>query len=268
MARQLGFPARVVMGFVAGAGAGAASGKAVTFTGSNISAWIEVQTRSDGWVTVDPTPPIRPVPPKQPQTPTQISRPQSVVPPPAADQQQQRVPAPQSHVDNTNPNTMSPLLAFLLAALTIIGWSLLALAILAAPFLAIIGAKWRRRVLRRRAPTSIERITGGWREFADAVADHGYEPPLSATRSEVARTVGGTRSLALASVTDRAVFSPTAPTPAEAEAVWLAVGELRRSISSARTRRQRLAAMVSLRSLGVYRGRAAKQKAVKQKGGR
>ncbi|HEV7564564.1 MAG TPA: transglutaminase domain-containing protein [Microbacteriaceae bacterium] len=276
MARQLGFPARVVMGFVAGTGtgtgtgtgAGSASGNAVTFTGSNISAWIEVQTRSDGWVTVDPTPPIRPVPPKQPQTPTQISRPQSVVPPPAADQQQQRVPAPQSHVDNTNPSTMSPLLAFLLGALMIIGWSLLALAILAAPFLAIIGAKWRRRVLRRRAPTSIERITGGWREFEDAVADHGYEPPLSATRSEVARTVGGTRSLALASVTDRAVFSPTAPTPAEAEAVWLAVGELRRSISSARTRRQRLAAMVSLRSLGVYRGRAAKQKAVKQKGGR
>jgi hypothetical protein len=264
MARQLGFPARVVMGFAAGTGTGAgaraSSSGAVTFTGSNISAWIEVQTRSDGWVTVDPTPPPRPVPPKQPQLPTQISRPQSIVPPPAADQQQQQAPAPQSQVENTNPNPMSPLLAFLLTALTVIGWSLAALAILAAPFLAIIGAKWRRRVLRRGAATSIERITGGWREFADTAADHGYDPPPSATRSEVARTVGGSRPLALASVTDRAVFGPTAPTPEEAEAVWRAVGELRRSLASGLTRRQRLVALVSLRSLGAYRGRVAKQK--------
>ncbi|MDQ1582049.1 MAG: hypothetical protein QOF36_103 [Microbacteriaceae bacterium] len=258
MARQLGFPARVVIGFAAGADE--ARGRTVTFTGSNISAWIEVQTRSDGWVTVDPTPPVRPVPPKQPQTPTQISRPQSIVPPPPADQQQQPVPAPQSHVDNPNTNPLSPLVAFLLAAVIVIGWILAVLAVLAAPFLAIIGAKWRRRVLRRSAGTSIERITGGWREFADAAADHGYEPVPSATRREVARTVGGSQPLTLASVTDRAVFSPTAPTPDEAEAVWLAVGELRRFLSSGRTRRQRLAAMVSLRSLGVYRGRVTKQK--------
>lgn len=252
MARQLGFPARVVFGFALPAGASTSG--AVTFTGSDVSAWIEVQTKADGWVTVDPTPPVRQIPAKQPDVPKQISRPQSVVQPPRDETIKQPQESPQSHVDKQDDSGPGAFVALLLAVLTIAGWSLLALAILAAPFLAVVAAKVRRRTLRKRAPTSIERIAGGWQEFADAAVDYGYAPPPAATRIELAETVGGMRPLVLASAANRAVFSPSAPTPDEADAVWKDVRELRSSLGSQRSRWQRLKAAVSLRSLGVYRG--------------
>lgn len=251
MARQLGFPARVVVGFVAPVDVPA--GQSVTLTGSDISAWIEVQTGQRGWVTVDPTPPIRPVPPKKPDQPTQISRPQTNVQPPVDDTPVKHEEPPQAVVDSSNQQNPNPVLDAILGVLAIIGWSLVVLAVLAAPFLAVIGAKWRRRALRRSAPTALERISGGWREFADAALDHGYEPPPASTRREMATTIGGSRAAALASVADRAVFSPTAPSPTEADSVWRAVDDLRRALATRETRWKRFVAAVSLRSLG-YRG--------------
>lgn len=250
MARQLGFPARVVVGFVAPEDV---TGSAVTFVGSDISAWIEVQT-NDGWVTVDPTPPLRPVPPKQPDQPTQISRPQTNVQPPVDDNPQRNDEPPQAQVDPSNQPQPNPVLETLLAILVVVGWTLLILALMASPFLAVLAAKWRRRALRRSATTARERIVGGWREFADAAVDHGYDPPPAATRVEFAGTIGGSRAHALARVADRATFSGVAPTPAEAESVWKAVDDLRAQLAKRDTRWKRLLAAVSLRSLG-YRGR-------------
>lgn len=250
MARQLGFPARVVVGFVAPAGTPSRS--AVTFRGSDISAWIEVQTRA-GWVTVDPTPPARPVPPKQPDQPTQITRPQTNVQPPVDDTPAQGAQPPQAQVDPANQQSPDPTLDLILGILAVVGWSLVGLAVIASPFLAVIAAKWRRRSLRRSAATSVERIVGGWREFADAAVDHGYDPPPAATRLELASTIGGSKAEALATVTDRAVFSPSAPTRAEADSVWRAVDDLRAQLAKKETRWGRLSAAVSLRSLG-YRG--------------
>jgi hypothetical protein len=252
MARQLGFPARVVMGFVAPAD----SRGPVTLLGSDASAWIEVQTTT-GWVTVDPTPPVRPVPPKQPQQPTEISRPQTNVQPPIDDTPQQNEEPPNAQVENTNPHAPDPVLETLLAILAVIGWSLLVVAVFAAPFLAVIAAKWRRRSLRRSAATAADRIVGGWREFADAAVDHGYDPPPAATRLEFATTIGGTRAAALAQVADRAVFSPLAPSREEADTVWKAVDDLRGQLDRRDTRWKRWLAAVSLRSLG-YRGRTGK----------
>ena len=251
MARQLGFPARVVVGFVAPADV--ATGGAVTLLGSDISAWIEVQTR-EGWVTVDPTPPSRPVPPKQPEQPTQITRPQTNVQPPVDDSHDLRQDPPQAQVDKADQPQPNPVLDLLLGVLRVVGSVVVALAVLASPFLAVVAAKWRRRSLRRRAATSEERIVGGWREFADAATDHGFDPPPAATRRELAGTIGGAKAAALAAVADRAVFSPTAPTAAEADSVWRAVDDLRSQLDRRTTRWGRVAAAVSLRSLG-YRGR-------------
>ncbi|WP_290471118.1 DUF4129 domain-containing protein, partial [Leifsonia sp. 71-9] len=228
------------------------SSATVTLTGADISAWIEVQT-TDGWVTVDPTPPVRPVPPKQPEQPTEISRPQTNVQPPVDENPQQNDEPPQAQVDTTDQQPPNPLVETLLAILVVVGWTLLILAVLAAPFLAVLAAKWRRRALRRSASTASERIVGGWREFADAAVDHGYDPPPAATRVEFAQTIGGTRAAALAKVADRAVYSPTAPTPEEADSVWKAVDELRGQLDRRDTRWKRVLAAVSLRSLG-YRG--------------
>ncbi len=247
MARQLGFPARVVFGFVPEVNTQGPT----EVLGKNISAWIEVDTAQHGWVTMDPTPPVRDIPQELPKDPTTIARPQSPVQPPIEDPTRPNTQQPpESTQDPTTKD--NPLLLVLLIVLQVAGWVVLAAAIILAPFLAIVVAKLRRRMLRRRAPTAIQRISGGWQEFEDAVIDHGLEPPISPTRTEVASIVGGVQSLVLAAVADRAVFSPDQPGDEEADRVWRAVTDLRASMDDGRTRWQRIRAAISLRSLGGY----------------
>jgi hypothetical protein len=248
MARELGFPARVVMGFQPTADPSATT---VTVSGNDISAWIEVQSSDGTWLTVDTTPPLREIPEKELDEPTKVSRPQSVVQPPVEESEPdtEQIPADDS-VDN-DEQPLDPLLALLLLVVQILGWVLLVLAVIASPFLAVMAAKVRRRSLRRSRRTPAERIRAGWQEFQDTAVDYGIEPPPSATRREVASTVGGKRALALASVADRATFSTERPSAEDADRVWTAVDDLRRSLGHGRTRRERLRAATSLRSLGI-----------------
>ncbi|PJJ72705.1 transglutaminase superfamily protein [Diaminobutyricimonas aerilata] len=249
MARQLGFPARVVFGF-----APEEVGSTTTVRGDDVTAWIEIDTAERGWVAVDPNPAVRPIPEAPPEEPTPVSRPQPVVPPPATqpDERDDQVP-PES--DQEQPEALDPLLALLLTVLAVAGWSLLALAILASPFLAIIGSKVLRARRRRRAADPRDRIRGGWDEFADAALDHGYRPTATATRSEVAETVGGTKSRILAYIADRASFAPGAPPEDDPDRVWRSVDELKQAMDAKLTRWERLRARLSLRSLRRYAGR-------------
>jgi transglutaminase-like putative cysteine protease len=242
MARQLGFPARVVFGFVTANG---------VVRGDDVTAWIEVDTAQYGWVTLDPVPEERPIPEEEPEEESQIARPPSIVPPPPD--------RPDPQADQTPPDStqdeqdvLDPVLAALLGLARVAGISLLVVGVLLAPFLLVIAAKTRRRRLRRTAPDVVARIRGGWDEYADAVVDHGYATPPAATRSELAGVAGGLPARVLAAVADRAVFAPEHADPADAERVWDAVGELRASLDLGLTRRQRLRALVSLRSLGAY----------------
>lgn len=251
MARQLGFPARVVFGFVpAGSGSGA-GGDGVPIRGDDVTAWIEVNTAEYGWVTLDPVPAVRPIPEEVPEDPTLVARPQSIVPPPPdrpeANQDQS---TPDSQRDE--PQGLDPVLAAILAGLRVAGLALGVAGVLTAPFLFIIAAKLRRRRLRRTAPDTLQRIRGGWEEFADTVVDHGYSPPAAATRSELASVVGTLPSRVLAAVADRAVFAPDEPEPADADHVWDAVAELRAVLDGNVNRRGRVKALISLRSLGGY----------------
>jgi hypothetical protein len=245
MARQLGFPARVVFGFAP------EDGGTVGIRGDDVTAWIEVNTAQFGWVTLDPVPEERPIPEEEPEDPTQVARPQSIVPPPPerADTDQDQS-TPDS--DQDEPDEVDPVLLAILGVLRIAGLVLAVAGVLMAPFLFIIAAKIRRRRLRRTAPDTLQRIRGGWDEFADTVVDHGYSPPASATRSELASVVGTLPSRVLAAVADRAVFSPGDPLPEDADHVWDAVGELRAVLDGNVNRRQRVKALISLRSLGGY----------------
>jgi hypothetical protein len=258
MADQLGFPARVVMGFEAGAGKVASSGR-VTFTGSDITAVIEVDTAQFGWVTLDPNPEPRPIPEQQKQDPNQISRPQSVVQPPPqeSDPHNDQTP-PQSKQDN--PADEPAWIGIALAVARIGGWTLLVAGIVMAPFLTIVAVKARRRARRKRLRDPSRRMAAGWSEFRDSVVDHGIPAPPSATRTEVAASVGGARSGVLARLVDRSVFAPEGTDPAEADRVWKAVGEMRQQLDTGLTRWQRFKAAVSLRSLrGYHGGKASKR---------
>ncbi|HEV7950146.1 MAG TPA: transglutaminaseTgpA domain-containing protein [Glaciihabitans sp.] len=246
MAGELGFPSRVVMGFMP-------TGSDVV--GSDVSAWIEVNTAQYGWVSIDPTPAGRDIPEEVPEEPTTISRPQSIVPPEASTTEQDDRPA-LSESNTDDPAESDPAAAVVLLALRWAGLGLAFSLILLSPALLILAIKLRRRRRRRRAPTALGQISGAWSEFHDALVDHGYIPTAAATRSEVARLVPGTRSQVLAAVVDRAVFAPTDPHTAEVEPVWRAVDELRASLSAGTTRWQRLMARISPRSLRRYSGRS------------
>jgi hypothetical protein len=250
MARQLGFPARVVFGFAPEVSATGAT----QVTGDAVSAWIEVNTADYGWVTIDPNPPVREIPEELPEEPTTVSRPQSVIPP----QSVQPDPPVDQTPQETTPDEPAPddaWLAIVLLVARVVGWVALGLAVLVSPFLVIIAAKLRRRRLRRRAATPLARISGGWQEYRDAIVDHGVDVPAAATRREVALAVGGSQPTILAAISDRAVFSPREPSVEEADKVWKAVTELSASLGAGTTRWQRLKALVSVRSLGtVARG--------------
>ena len=242
MARQLGFPARVVFGFLPEGG---------VVRGGDVTAWIEIDTAQYGWVAIDPVPEERPIPEEEPEDQSQVARPPSIVPPPPD--------RPDSQTDQTapdstqeDPDTLDPFLTALLGVARVVGIGLLVLAIVLAPFVLVVAAKARRRRLRRTAPDVVQRISGGWDEFADAVLDHGFAAPPAATRSELAAVAGGLPSRVLAAVADRAVFAPERADPADADRVWDAVGDLRASLDLGLTRRQRLRALISLRSLGAY----------------
>jgi transglutaminase-like putative cysteine protease len=264
MARDIGFPARVVVGYVqhadeeSGAEPADAAGGAATDEGSVVfrsddrQAWIEVQNSEGEWITIDPNPEPRPIPEREPDQPTIVSRPQSALPPPA-----ERTPVDELGTDPDVPPDEGDAdadawLQVLFGALSVTGFVILGLAVLTSPFLAIIIAKLRRRRVRRNAATAAERIEGGWQEFADSAADFGYPIKPMATRAEQAATVGGLAPLVLASVVDRAAFAPDGPDDGDDLRVWDAVDELQERLGAPRTRRERLRAAVSLTSLGGY----------------
>jgi hypothetical protein len=244
MARELGFPSRVVFGFL--------PDETGVVTGEMATAWIEVSTAQFGWVTLDPTPPVRPIPEEEPEEPSEVSRPQSVIQPP---DEERDVTDDQTPVESTQDDapTLEGWVVVLLAVARVLGWTVLALGILASPFIVIIAAKLRRRHLRRKAASPLQRISGGWREFEDAVVDHGYSLPRYSTRSELARTVGGAATLDVAEVADRAVFAPVQPDADEAASLWKSIDELTAALGEGKTRWQRLRARVSVRSLGGRR---------------
>jgi TgpA N-terminal domain/Transglutaminase-like superfamily len=247
MARELGFPARVVFGFEPHN----ESTGSVQVTGDMVSAWIEVNTSKYGWVTIDPTPDAKKIPEEVPEQPRVVSRPQTIIPPPVEESPDQNLQPPTETTQNTN-DQLAPWLVVLFAVLRILGWIALGLGLLVSPFLLVIAAKVRRRQLRRKAALPIQRISGGWSEFEDSVIDHGYAPPAAATRSEIAATVGGSAPLVLAGTADRAIFSPEDPEDETAKEVWASVAELEKSLDANRTRWQRIRARISIRSLGGY----------------
>lgn len=261
MARQLGFPARVVFGFAPEVAADGAT----EVTGDTVSAWIEVNTQQNGWVTIDATPPVREIPEELPEEPTTVSRPQSVVPPQVVEPERPTEQTPQESTPD-EPVALPDWLLIALAVARVLGWVVAVIAVVVSPFLVIIATKLRRRRQRRRAATPLARISGGWQEYRDAVLDHGLTPLPTATRRELALTVGGTQPVLLAAISDRAMFAPRQPTEEEADKVWKAVTELSANLDRGATRWQKLKARISTRSLGTLRRRGRTSRRVDRQG--
>ena len=255
MANQLGFPARVVMGFSSGGdsgakGSGSSSGGTTTFRGSDVTARVEVDTAQWGWVMIDPNPTVRDIPDEQQQTPQPVTRPETVVPPPPAEQQDQSQQAPPQSDRNTPP--VQPLwLQILLAALPWILATLGFVALVLLPFGVILLLKRIRRRRRRRAPTPRARIVGAWDEYRDALVDRGHDVDRSATRRETVVGAPGEGGTGLAALADRSVFGPNDSDVSTADRMWSATDDAISSLRAGRTRKERIRAAVSIRSLRI-----------------
>ncbi|PZE28851.1 transglutaminase domain-containing protein [Curtobacterium sp. MCBD17_028] len=249
MAQDLGFPARVVLGFASGgSGADGVDTGRTTFRGADVTARIEVDTAQYGWVMIDPNPPVRAIPEDQDQTPQPVTRPETVVPPPPAAQEDQDTQTPPQSDRGTPPE--APLwLRILLAALPWVIGALAVAALVALPFAVVVARKRLRRRRRRRAPTGRARVVGAWDEYRDALTDRGVPIGRAATRRDVAGMAPDPAAAGLAALADRVVFGPADADGATADRMWSATDTAVRALQDGRTRWQRFRAATSLRSL-------------------
>ena len=244
MVRSIGLPARVAVGFVppAAAAAGAAAGThagglagaagAVELRGRDISAWVEVPFDGYGWVAFDPTPQDKTTPLPDDRSPTERRAVTVEVPPALPPVQPDSVDAENANQrpdvgdpDEAPAADRSPVLALLI---TILGWLLLLLVLLAVPVGIILGVKGARRRRRRRAEQPKDQITGGWSELLDTAVDTGYRPASWHTRSETAADLQSAGVLQvdwLAPAADAAEFSPGPVNPERARGYWREVDD-------------------------------------------
>lgn len=250
MARELGFPSRVVLGArLSAAEAGLAACDEGVCRAQDLSVWTEVQSADGQWIPVDVTPQYEQSPSlevteqRDPENVTEV-RPESVeevVPPDPAQED--------SASDRPADDDAGIDLAWLWPVLRASGVVMLVLTLAFGPFLIVIAVKAARRRGRRRASTPAARVSGAWDEYVDAAVDAGREAGRTLTRSELAAAFATPSGANLAREADRAVFSHAVVAPDDAREYWNAVDAERRSLRRERGVWRGLVTTVSLRSL-------------------
>ena len=229
MARSLGYPARVVMGFAPTVTASEFSTNTpIKVTGHDVTAWVEVPFQGIGWIPFLPTPTQTDVP--QDQDPQPQTEPQTQVRQPPRSQSDENDLVTNVQIDNSDKKTTD--------AFEIPGWVLgvglgagIPLLLIVLPLLVISVLKRRRSDRRRRAVRYRDAAAGAWDELLDRISELGIVTPEASTTRR--RTAEGLASLlarapgpqpvsvvALAERTDDAVFSGRELDDAEVDAVW------------------------------------------------
>ena len=248
MATQLGFPSRVVMGFIAPEGTDPVA--QVSFTGADMTAWIEIST-TDGWVAINPIPAERPIPEEQPQDPTEVAFPQTAVDPPAQNEPQLNDNSAPEAADEEQPQAVDPVMQAILAVVNVVGWTALWMGLLASPLLAIVWAKRRRRQVRHSAADPRARVEGAWSEIQDALVDHGTLTAQSSTRLEVAALTEIPSAIAVAVLADTAQYSIDPISEEEVTKAWSEVDSVVLGLNDNLSRWQKIKARISVKSFGL-----------------
>ncbi|RLP76083.1 transglutaminase domain-containing protein [Mycetocola tolaasinivorans] len=233
LARGIGFPSRVVLGYVA---------NSERILGDDLTAWTEVQDASGRWIGIDPVPLVREIPPDE-ETPVEAQpQPETVLPPPPAiieDPLDSR-----ATDDEGTPEEEEP--AEWLATLLAIwhgGWPvLLAAVILFLPLWGLALVRGVRRRRRRRRDRARRTLVGGWNEVRDALIDRGTDVPVSATRFETVRAWSSAdpratpetavRVSVLAERANAAEFARDQVSTAEVSAYWAELRQELRALSA------------------------------------
>ena len=250
MARSLGVPARVVMGFEVPAEQ--RSGTA-TITGENVTAWMEVAYEGVGWVRYDVAPDDEDTPTQPKPNEVEKPRPQVAQPPPPPVEPPSPPPAAVSQEDESEEEPPAELPGF-------VRWVLMGASpvlVIAAILGGIAVAKIVRRRRRRAADDAMVRLQGGWNELLDLRHDMRRPIPSSLTRRQAAALMGDETSAEgalpvnrVAHLADQGVFSPEGLDDSQLEEYWASVMDARGAMLAPLTRWRRFRAAVSPRSLG------------------
>lgn len=265
MARSLGIPARVAVGFTPGT-----PDNTGTFhvTNYDAHAWPEIWLTGLGWTHLfDPTPPSNDPGgsglPTEPPPSSQSSATATTSPPvtqpvpqstPASTPQSTpangAAPAPAQNggvtVDPNSPTGGSGSVWWVVIAVLVV------LLLIVGPALIVLALKARRRAGRRAASTSSLAIEGAWREAIDELIDRRIDWPPSDTPHELAERVPaltGARSAEpmrnLADAYGQVRYGDIEPPTGARDAAWDNVDALRKALDSSSTPMERIRAHLS-----------------------
>ncbi|QAY69949.1 transglutaminase-like domain-containing protein [Xylanimonas protaetiae] len=250
MAREAGIPARVTMGFYVDPEKDQRTdGEPWTVVGGDVHAWAEVPFEGYGWVPIDAVPDqdnkIKPEPKSE-----KVPKPPVLQDPQPPEEPADDVPGDVKDDDGQDQDAQG--FDWRLAGLIAVSVGV-PLVVVAAPVVAVLAYKSRRRTRRRTTGPYADRVSGGWREVVDRATDLGTAVPAGSTRRETAGTLvdalGDHGHVALAHRADATVFGGVDPTPEQVEAYWQDVDAVVGSMAGSVTRRARLRAALSLRSV-------------------
>lgn len=253
MARALGLPSRVVMGFAPDVGADGVA----DVTGASVDAWTEVAVDGVGWIPLDPTPVDLEVPAERsprPQPPPDV-----LVPPPPVTVPRTDVPSGAgsgASCDDCEETATEDdrLPAWLGTAGRVLGPPIV---LVGGGTALLAGIKaWRRRRRRRRG-SAATRVHAAWVDVCDVARDIGSAVPDRATRREVAGAVAHPGIGAFARSTDALVFGPGEADDAVATRFWDEADTLRSSMLASLSFLGRWKALVNPASLRRRPRRAA-----------
>ena len=256
MLRYLGIPARVAAGFTSGE---YDRGKHEwTVTDHDAHTWVEAWFPRYGWLPFDPTPgrgslngTYTASSPHFNLTGGLLAVAQHLRKPGAFDLRRLRgahgnaATTPLRLKDHAKPGPTGARIGALLRLLVLVFAALLA--VVAAAKIAV-----RKRRYLTRDPRKLARACV--RELSDFAADQGAKVPPSATLRELAQVIEaelGVSASAFVSAAAEARFGPTAHARGKAHAARRELRSLRRDLRAALTRTERVAGLVSLRSLGL-----------------
>ncbi|WP_426566787.1 transglutaminase-like domain-containing protein [Angustibacter sp. McL0619] len=244
LARLLGIPARVGVGYLVDSKA-LAAGRQVQVTTADAHAWGEVPFQGYGWV------PFETVDLARTAAPRIRSHDVIAAPDTSAGPAQSRPGADQGTAAGTAGQHG-------LAATVLHGGitSLLAIAVLTLLVAAgVVIEKWRRRMARIRAPTPARQVLGAWSEAKDRLVERGVVPHRSwspAETTDSAVTALGAPALAirqLVPLVDVALFAPTPPVQATADRAWEIERQLRADLQQGRRPHRKALTLVDPRPL-------------------
>jgi transglutaminase-like putative cysteine protease len=244
MARVLGFPTRVVLGYrIIREDPNGTFVAVDEISTADYHVWAEVKLEGLGWVTVDPTPEAGEVrPPVQEPQPTFNTAPQG-----GGGAQQPREVGP-SEAPTTRLLDKGYVVLLQRVA---IGIGLVVLAVLALAMTVLVLKRVRRG--RRDSGDPTARIAGAWDEFTDRLTELGVDVPASLTPREVSRAAtarfGTDTTLPIVTLShdlSRAFYAREQPTTEMADSAWKLETLFEQNLWSSLGRRERLAARLSI----------------------